>query len=426
MKLTKSIVEKQPTPDTNPDIYWDDELSGFGLKVWPSGVRSYIVQRRVNRTERRITIGKHGSSILYKGEPTTLTADLARKLAIEQIASFNSGVDPVVEKKRKESNSVSLREVAENYCKERRTKRGGELTPRTKADITRHIDKSFSDWAGKPIFHITTEMCGQRFSELSTKGATQANQAFRILRALINFASDDENPRVNPVKSLSKKRLWNPDKAKNGRIPNDKVGEVWNMLQDKRTSPASVAAAKTSADIVVFLLLTGCRWSEAAELTWDRVDMKNKTWHVAHPKNHNPVTIPMSKPLCDMLEARKKVEGCPYVFPSRNKAAKDCIDNARPTMRKVASIAGLHITPHDMRRTFMAIGTKNKVELWKLKLLTNHIAKGDVTIDHYTETNDLRELSDVTDLIAAWVVEQGRIAAAIAASDNVIPLSKAA
>lgn len=267
--------------------------------------------------------------------------------------------------------------------------------------------------------------------QLSKKGATQANQAFRILRALFNFAreeyrgsNDEEIITSNPVLALKDK--WNPNKAKKGRIPREHVGAVWNMLQDKRTSPTSVTAAKTGADIVVFLLLTGCRWSEAADLTWDRVDLIEKTWFIPDPKNHNPILFPLSAPLCDMLEKRREKNDKGYVFQSRLKNAIGRINNARPTMIALSEKSKMHITPHDLRRTFIAIGLSKKVELWKLKLLTNHIAEGDVIINNYTEKYDLRYLSDITGEIAEWVVEQGRISAAVAASENNILLHIAA
>lgn len=90
-------------------------------------------------------------------------------------------------------------------------------------------------------------------------------------------------------------------------------------------------------------------------------------------------------------------------------------------MTAISEVAGLHLTPHDLRRTFIQIGIKLGIELWKLKLLTNHISKGDVTLDHYTETSDLRYLAPEIEQIGAWIEEQGRIAAA----ENVIHFKKA-
>ena len=153
------------------------------------------------------------------------------------------------------------------------------------------------------------------------------------------------------------------------------------------------------------------------------VKIRFKTFLLPDPKNHLPVTIPASEPLLEILTARTKIKGNPYVFNSRNKeGGKQYLDNAAPTMDMISEIAGMHITPHDLRRTFIAIGIKFNIEMWKLKLLTNHVIQDDVTITNYTETSDLTYLSGETEQIAAWIVEQGKIAAA----DNVVPINRAA
>lgn len=399
MKLTKIRVEALPIPAAGQSFFWDEELRGFGVKTLPSGKRVYIVQGRVGGKSRRVTLGTHG----------VLTCDEARRKAKAALVALDEGVDPVIEKKRAVAAALTLREVATDYCANRRTKKGGALTPMTIRDIERHVKANFGDWADKPIVNITSEMCRDRFELISKRSPAQANQAFRIMRALINFSIDEENPRINPVQALSKKRLWNKNEAKTGFIPLEKIGFVWNMLQERRASPALLPIAQTGADITLFIMLTGCRWSEAAELTWACVSPDFSAWHLPDPKNHNPVVLPLSAPARALLAARPRIEGNDYVFPGRGKTP--FLTDARSTMAEVSKLAGMHLTHHDLRRTFIAIGIKLKIEMWKLKLLTNHISKGDVTLDHYTETGDLRYLSGEAEQIAAWIVEQGKIAA---------------
>ena len=413
MKIIKTEVEKLLTPEAGSSIFWDDVLPGFGVRVWSSGKRSYFVQGRANGKSRRVTIGQHGKPI---SDTETLTADKARKIAMGLIAGFSKDIDPVIENQRKEMLAVTLRDVCDIYLKERRTKKGGELTPRTKRDIARHLKASFADWADKPLVSITRDMCSARFSAMTAIGPTQANQAFRILRSLLNYAREayrpDDKPILleNPVAVLSGKKMWNPNNERNGRIPLEKIGAVWNLLQHKRKDDAVLPSGKTGADIVLFLMLTGCRWSEAAQLTWDRVNLDAGTWHIPDPKNHNPVTLPISAPLRDILTNRPRTEGNPYVFPSRLARSNGFLNNAHPTMKQVSELAGLHLTPHDLRRTFIAVGIKNNLEMWRLKLLTNHVIQDDVTITNYTETSDLRYLAGEAETIAAWIAEQGKIA----------------
>ena len=74
-KLTKRVVEAI-APDPARELQrWDSDLKGFGVRVMPSGVRTYFVQYRdaAART-RKVALGRHG----------VLTTEEARTRAREQ------------------------------------------------------------------------------------------------------------------------------------------------------------------------------------------------------------------------------------------------------------------------------------------------------------------------------------------------------
>jgi hypothetical protein len=82
MKLTlRSIADIKPDPQR--DVYvWDEELAGFGLRIKPSGTKSFMLQyRNIKGDSRRITLGKLGA----------LTPDEARKEARKKLADVASG-----------------------------------------------------------------------------------------------------------------------------------------------------------------------------------------------------------------------------------------------------------------------------------------------------------------------------------------------
>ena len=58
-KLTKRVVDAADVREKDYFI-WDDELPGFGLRVFASGKRSYLIQYRALGRTRRYTIGLHG------------------------------------------------------------------------------------------------------------------------------------------------------------------------------------------------------------------------------------------------------------------------------------------------------------------------------------------------------------------------------
>ena len=76
-------------PAEKPYIAWDDRVTGFGLRVQPSGVRSYLVNYRAGAggrkaANRRLVLGRHGR----------VTADQARRMAQETLGKVAAGEDP--------------------------------------------------------------------------------------------------------------------------------------------------------------------------------------------------------------------------------------------------------------------------------------------------------------------------------------------
>lgn len=407
MKLTKKVVENATLPDSGQTFLWDDDVKGFGLRLTPTA-RTYVVQARVNRKTRRVSLGKHG----------VLTLHDARKEAIKELSNMLKGKDPSVEKARKVVNKTTLSQLAEEYIKARR-----DLKESSIYDIRKHMKSSFSAWAEKPAVNITRDKVAVLHRELTERSPAQANQAFRILRALFNYARakfrPDGKPLIleNPVSILSDAKLWNRVQPRSGRIPNDKVGAAWNYLQSVREAPEETTIIHTTADILCFLLLTGARWSEAAHLTHDRLNLVENYWHLPDPKNRNPVTFPLSDQAAKILENKQKVNK--FVFPSRSKKVAP-IHDGRGLLGKLSEKIGVTVTAHDLRRTFRAIAGECGIELWKTKLLMNHKLSGDVTINSYTETSDLKYLAPEINKIANWIIEQSKIAAA----DNVVPMKR--
>ncbi|NOX73307.1 MAG: DUF4102 domain-containing protein [Alphaproteobacteria bacterium] len=83
-KLTKRSVESFQTK-AKSYFEWDNEIMGFGVRIMPSGTKTYQVQYRKGGRTRRASIGRHGN----------ITAEQARGRAREIMGDLSRGLNPV-------------------------------------------------------------------------------------------------------------------------------------------------------------------------------------------------------------------------------------------------------------------------------------------------------------------------------------------
>ncbi|WP_200177344.1 DUF4102 domain-containing protein [Ectothiorhodospira shaposhnikovii] len=181
-KFTNLKLKALPAPtDKDQVLYRDTEVQGLGLRITAAGAKSYIVSGRVRGTgkERRYTLGAF----------ELMTCEEARKRAQTIKLQMRDGIDPQIEDKKAAAQSETLREVMDDYIEHKRTK-NGPLRPSSKADIRRCVEGTFADWADVPVVSITRDACIKRFRDLSKTAPVQTNQAFRNLRALLNWARE--------------------------------------------------------------------------------------------------------------------------------------------------------------------------------------------------------------------------------------------
>ena len=103
VKITKRIVEAAEAREKDY-LIWDDELPGFGVRVFSSGKRSYVIQYRTRGRSRRYTIGLHGA----------WAPETARREAKVQLGRVAGGDDPV-EDRQLDHKAITVKELCARY-----------------------------------------------------------------------------------------------------------------------------------------------------------------------------------------------------------------------------------------------------------------------------------------------------------------------
>ncbi len=120
-------------PDPNREIrLWDNDPRGFGVRIKPSGVKTFFLQFRspVDFVKRRLTLGQYGD----------LTLEKARTLAHKEKGRIADGKDPVIEKRQArhhaQATALTVSELCDQYL---RDARAGKVTYRGKPKKARTI-----------------------------------------------------------------------------------------------------------------------------------------------------------------------------------------------------------------------------------------------------------------------------------------------
>lgn len=356
LKLTKSTVDALRFTEKGQKVYFDTAMIGFGLVVGRTA-KTYVAQRQIGTKTVRVTIGRHG----------IFTVDQARSKARQLLLAMAAGENPNQRRRERAAESITLQEAFEEYFQAR-----PRFKPFTVSTYSRVADMYLSDWKSKPLRDLTPEMMAARHQRLAAKhGAPTANKSMRILRAVYNFASIvHPGLPANPVLRLTLTRAWYPEHRRQTVIKPHQL-PAWYEAVLNLDNP-------DGRDFLLLILFSGMRRSEAQRLRWRDVDLEGRTLLVSDTKNGEPLVLPLSTFLTDLLTARKKTKGkSDFVFPGDG--ATGHLKEPKKFIARVRATSGIDFTLHDLRRTFITVAEGLDISGYALKRLLNHKDRRDVT-----------------------------------------------
>jgi integrase len=386
-KITKSFVDKLTLPTSGQVFYRDSELKGFAVRVTTGGSKAFILEKRINRKLKRITLGRYPE----------ITAEMARKEALKYLGEIATGIDPIAKRQQATAEQMTLWQVWQDY---RRIK--SYLKDKTYVQYEMYLNGELQDWKNKRLVDITKDMVSTRHGKLlKSHSPSYANTAMRILSAIYRFAKDqyEDNSGLslfphNPVERLSQIKAWAKEPRRQTVIKPKQFDPWYKELQEMKFNTGAESHHVT-ADYLLFILLTGLRKNEAATLTWENVDLDEGTTYIPDTKNKEPLTLPLSDVLIAILNYRLHFKTNEYVFSSRKTKYLAHPDSA---LKYLSDTLGIKFTFHDLRRTFITVAESLDISAYAIKRLVNH-KSGDVTEGYIIANHDrLREpMQRITD-----------------------------
>lgn len=402
MKLTHKIIDKLE-PSGKQYYVYDDGMPGLGVRINPTGRKVFVYQGYVENKQRRITLGQYDK----------ITLKEAQDIAKGHAEKFAKGLDPVIEKQQAKGKAIALGVAADLYIKARTSKNAKKPLKQSTVNDIRICMAALEDWQKRPVTSITRSMVQKRHLLLGEKSPARSNLTMRYLRAVLNYISElhaDDNGRgllpSNPVKILSATKQWFEVKSRDTFLKQHEIKPYIQAVLKLNDPPEREAGTgkhypklkhgDLSRDAYLILLLTGLRRAEVLKLSWDNVDLDQKTLTIPDPKNREPHTLPLSDYLFELLENRRKISKGPLVLSGPDGIA---LTKFRYAKQRVKDATGIELNPHDLRRSFATAAESLNISYMAVKSLLNHKSGGDITRQYVKITADrLREpMQQITD-----------------------------
>ena len=329
LTLSKRIIDRL-TVDNKDAVFWDRDMPGFGVRVYPSGAKVYVVQTRAFGRSKRVTVGRHGE----------FTADEARKEAARIIARLKTGEPPFPEEPVPDPTVADLadryrREYVEMHCKPATVSHYGlmlkkHIVPAVGELLVREVER-------KHILEFQYGLSGM---------PTVANRTVDILVKMFNLAEDWgwRPPGRNPCRFV---RRYKVEKRHERFLTPE---ELYRLGQALDAAPGERLASEHAAAAIRLLVLTGCRRNEILGLRWADLDVDAGEMRLVDSKTGARV-VPMPPPAAKVLAGLSRVEGNPWVFPGRKKGTgQRNINESWDRVRKRAGLDGVRL--HDLRHSY--------------------------------------------------------------------------
>lgn len=339
-KINKSLVNS--LKPGNKDIkVRDTELSGFELKLTPTGKIVYRVDYRINGKRRCVTVGKSG-----------ITPEQARAMAARTIQAIAAGEDPA-ETALEAKRALTVAELVERYLSEHAWVK---KKPRSAAEDVRMIKKLVNPEIGNRKVIDITRADIAKLHHKYRETPIQANRVLSLLSKIMNLAESwdirpiNTNPctHIGKFKENQRRRFLDAEELL-------RLGKAFKEVEDSGQEPMQALSA------IRLLIFTGARMGEIVTAKWQYVKRDREVLELPDSKTGFK-QIPLSDTAMEILDNLIVVDGNDYLIPGLKSGTH--LARLREVWGRIRNKAGLEdVRLHDLRHTFASTGVSSGLAL---------------------------------------------------------------
>ena len=297
VKLSKRTIDALSV-ERGDKVFWDSELLGFGVRVYPTGRKVYVVQTRADSKDgKRVTVGRHG----------VISQEEARRRTALIVARIKAGEEPIPgPMAATEAKRPTVADLAAMYMEEVVAARLKPASSKSyRYTIERHILPALGRKPAQSVDHAAVSA----FHHSLSKTPSAANRAVERLIRIYRAAEERE---LLPEGSNPRRQIAINRQRRHERFLTDE--EFHRLGQVLDGAEKSGGAIMYAAMAIRLLLLTGCRKSEVLNLHWDHVDLEAREMRLPDSKTE-PRTVQLSPAAAEILARIPRTDGNRHAIP---------------------------------------------------------------------------------------------------------------
>jgi integrase len=351
-RLTDKAVSALEAPVTGNRLYYDRDVSGFACRVTSSGQKSFVLNYRIRGRERRITIGRWPAwkTKAARAEAATLRQEIDR------------GFDPL-EEREEERKAPTVADLAKRYDAEHLPGKRPRSAGEDRALIRDYILPALGRLKVADIKRADVEQLHRTITKAGKP--IRANRVLACLRTMFARAMGWQMRADNPARGGRDGVQMNAEDGRERFLSEAEIARLSEVLARH--------SERTTVALIGFLMMTGARFGEAANATWDQFDLEQGIWvrPSSHTKQKRKHAMPLSAPATALISELQAEATGPYVFPSP-KTGRPLVTTKTAWARicRDAELEGVRI--HDLRHSFASVLAGSGASLQLIGSLLGH------------------------------------------------------
>jgi len=379
VRLNKTSIDQLDLKKSDYFV-WDTQLPGFGIRVYPTGRKVYLIQYRAGSDTRRYKLGHHGH----------LTVQQARKAAQAKLGEVAMGGDPSRDRQR-ENKRPTMSQVCDEYLEYGCGHKKASTIQADTYRLERHIRPVFGRRKVDSISQadITKFMklvaSGHTPKNVKTKprgravfkgGTGTANRTVQLLGGIFTFAIQQGYCALNPVHGIKK--------FKEGKRERFLSKSEFVRLGEALRSLETVGECRLAVQAIRLIALTGCRKSEVTDLEWKHIDWQHANLQLPDTKTGYR-NIPIAGEALNLLRKLEEEKFCDRrVFP--NSIGGPLRDLRKIWLKAIerAQLPGVRL--HDLRHSYASMAISSGSSLYEVSKILGH--RSQETTARYAHLSD--------------------------------------